>query len=98
MGKFYELFEMDAHIGAKELDLQYMKVLIRLGAFNTDNSVFVQCPLPPPPPKQKKKKISYCSPWRVLHHLNSQKKRRKKITRCVFILTHIVLMFVLVYS
>ncbi|KAK9930746.1 hypothetical protein M0R45_027773 [Rubus argutus] len=25
MGKFYELFEMDAHIGAKELDLQYMK-------------------------------------------------------------------------
>lgn len=27
MGKFYELFEMDAHIGAKELDLQYMKVL-----------------------------------------------------------------------
>ncbi|CAK9183092.1 unnamed protein product [Ilex paraguariensis] len=27
MGKFYELFEMDAHIGAKELDLQYMKVV-----------------------------------------------------------------------
>lgn len=26
MGKFYELFEMDAHVGAKELDLQYMKV------------------------------------------------------------------------
>jgi hypothetical protein len=25
MGKFYELFEMDAHDGAKELDLQYMK-------------------------------------------------------------------------
>ncbi|KAE8660577.1 DNA mismatch repair protein MSH6 [Hibiscus syriacus] len=25
MGKFYELFEMDAHIGAKELNLQYMK-------------------------------------------------------------------------
>ncbi|KAL3849679.1 hypothetical protein ACJIZ3_011561 [Penstemon smallii] len=25
MGKFYELFEMDAHIGAKELALQYMK-------------------------------------------------------------------------
>ncbi|KAH0467039.1 hypothetical protein IEQ34_004277 [Dendrobium chrysotoxum] len=25
MGKFYELFEMDAHIGARELDLQYMK-------------------------------------------------------------------------
>uniref|UniRef100_A0A2P2JZX2 DNA mismatch repair protein n=3 Tax=Rhizophora mucronata TaxID=61149 RepID=A0A2P2JZX2_RHIMU len=25
MGKFYELFEMDAHIGTKELDLQYMK-------------------------------------------------------------------------
>lgn len=25
MGKFYELFEMDAHIGALELDLQYMK-------------------------------------------------------------------------
>ncbi|EPS71963.1 hypothetical protein M569_02799, partial [Genlisea aurea] len=25
MGKFYELFEMDAHIGAKELGLQYMK-------------------------------------------------------------------------
>ncbi|KAK9282095.1 hypothetical protein L1049_005007 [Liquidambar formosana] len=25
MGKFYELFEMDAHIGAKELHLQYMK-------------------------------------------------------------------------
>ena len=55
MGKFYELFEMDAHIGAKELDLQYMKVLIRLGAFNTDNSVFVQCPLPPPPKTKKKK-------------------------------------------
>lgn len=28
MGKFYELFEMDAHVGAKELDLQYMKVYI----------------------------------------------------------------------
>lgn len=27
MGKFYELFEMDAHIGVRELDLQYMKVL-----------------------------------------------------------------------
>lgn len=26
MGKFYELYEMDAHVGAKELDLQYMKV------------------------------------------------------------------------
>ncbi|KAJ6879899.1 hypothetical protein NC652_033281 [Populus alba x Populus x berolinensis] len=25
MDKFYELFEMDAHVGAKELDLQYMK-------------------------------------------------------------------------
>ncbi|KAL5560992.1 hypothetical protein UlMin_030739 [Ulmus minor] len=25
MGKFYELFEMDAHIGAKELHLQYMR-------------------------------------------------------------------------
>ncbi|TKY61722.1 DNA mismatch repair protein MSH6 [Spatholobus suberectus] len=25
MGKFYELFEMDAHVGVKELDLQYMK-------------------------------------------------------------------------
>jgi DNA mismatch repair protein MSH6 len=25
MGKFYEMFEMDAHIGAKDLDLQYMK-------------------------------------------------------------------------
>ncbi|CAL9232799.1 unnamed protein product [Arabidopsis halleri] len=25
MGKFYELFEMDAHVGAKELDIQYMK-------------------------------------------------------------------------
>ncbi|KAL2641782.1 hypothetical protein R1flu_009369 [Riccia fluitans] len=25
MGKFYEMFEMDAHIGAQELDLQYMK-------------------------------------------------------------------------
>jgi DNA mismatch repair ATPase MutS len=34
MGKFYELFEMDAHIGSKELDLQYMKVLIGLSAFN----------------------------------------------------------------
>lgn len=28
MGKFYEIFEMDAHIGVKELDLQYMKVNI----------------------------------------------------------------------
>lgn len=27
MGKFYELFEMDAHIGVRELDLQYMKVV-----------------------------------------------------------------------
>lgn len=26
MGKFYEMFEMDAHIGAQELGLQYMKV------------------------------------------------------------------------
>lgn len=25
MGKFYEIFEMDAHVGVKELDLQYMK-------------------------------------------------------------------------
>ncbi|BBN02356.1 DNA mismatch repair protein MSH6 [Marchantia polymorpha subsp. ruderalis] len=25
VGKFYEMFEMDAHIGAQELDLQYMK-------------------------------------------------------------------------
>eukprot|EP00897_Mesotaenium_endlicherianum_P000405 jgi/Mesen1/10365/ME000080S09754 len=25
MGKFYEMFEMDSHIGAQELDLQYMK-------------------------------------------------------------------------
>lgn len=25
MGKFYELFEMDAHVGVKELNLQYMK-------------------------------------------------------------------------
>ncbi|XP_074288262.1 DNA mismatch repair protein MSH6-like [Silene latifolia] len=25
MGKFYELFEMDAHVGVKDLDLQYMK-------------------------------------------------------------------------
>ncbi|KAM7277513.1 hypothetical protein ACFE04_019379 [Oxalis oulophora] len=25
MGRFYELFEMDAHVGSKELDLQYMK-------------------------------------------------------------------------
>ncbi|KAF8090136.1 hypothetical protein N665_0485s0011 [Sinapis alba] len=25
MGKFYELYEMDAHVGAKELDLRYMK-------------------------------------------------------------------------
>jgi len=29
MGKFYELFEMDAHVGAKELELQYMKVSVR---------------------------------------------------------------------
>ncbi|GJX79340.1 DNA mismatch repair protein MSH6 [Tanacetum coccineum] len=28
MGKFYELFEMDAHVGTKELDLQYMKRFI----------------------------------------------------------------------
>jgi len=28
MGKFYELFEMDAHVGAKELDIQYMKVTV----------------------------------------------------------------------
>lgn len=34
MGKFYELFEMDAHIGVKELDLQYMKVKFGLRAFN----------------------------------------------------------------
>lgn len=33
MGKFYELFEMDAHVGAKELDLQYMKVGIDLEEF-----------------------------------------------------------------
>lgn len=33
MGKFYELFEMDAHVGAKELDLQYMKVLLRMVFF-----------------------------------------------------------------
>lgn len=34
MGKFYELFEMDAHIGAKELDLQYMKVCLSLKALS----------------------------------------------------------------
>ncbi|KAG8091428.1 hypothetical protein GUJ93_ZPchr0012g22193 [Zizania palustris] len=27
MGKFYELLEMDAHAGAKELDLHYMKIV-----------------------------------------------------------------------
>lgn len=26
MGKFYEMFEMDAHIGAEVLGLMYMKV------------------------------------------------------------------------
>jgi DNA mismatch repair ATPase MutS len=26
MGKFYEMFEMDAHIGVQELNLIYMKV------------------------------------------------------------------------
>ena len=26
MGKFYEMFEMDAHVGAQHLDLQYMRV------------------------------------------------------------------------
>lgn len=36
MGKFYELFEMDAHVGVKELGLQYMKVLICLSASNTN--------------------------------------------------------------
>lgn len=34
MGKFYELFEMDAHIGVKELDLQYMKVCLSLKALS----------------------------------------------------------------
>ena len=34
MGKFYELFEMDAHVGARELDLQYMKVTTCLSALN----------------------------------------------------------------
>lgn len=38
MGKFYELFEMDAHVGAKELDLQYMKVLI---GFDSDKHGYV---------------------------------------------------------
>lgn len=35
MGKFYELFEMDAHVGAKELDLQYMKVWSYPSSFNS---------------------------------------------------------------
>lgn len=35
MGKFYELYEMDAHVGAKELDLQYMKVLTRLSELSS---------------------------------------------------------------
>lgn len=35
MGKFYELFEMDAHVGAKELDLQYMKVSAGSSSFST---------------------------------------------------------------
>lgn len=35
MGKFYELFEMDAHVGAKELGLQYMKVLNFVGCLFT---------------------------------------------------------------
>ena len=35
MGKFYELFEMDAHVGVKELDLQYMKVSIGSSTFST---------------------------------------------------------------
>jgi hypothetical protein len=48
MGKFYELFEMDAHIGAKELGLQYMKVLIGLSTFDT--VILFSCDPPPPPP------------------------------------------------
>lgn len=51
MGKFYELFEMDAHIGAKELDLQYMKVFIWLGAFDTD--ILFLCNSPPIHKKKK---------------------------------------------
>lgn len=35
MGKFYELFEMDAHVGVKELDLQYMKVSMSTIEFQT---------------------------------------------------------------
>ena len=35
MGKFYELFEMDAHVGVKELDLQYMKVSNGSRTFST---------------------------------------------------------------
>ena len=38
MGKFYELFEMDAHVGAKELDLQYMKVSV---VFNANTHGYV---------------------------------------------------------
>lgn len=38
MGKFYELFEMDAHVGAKELDLQYMKVFFSLILFVSSSS------------------------------------------------------------
>lgn len=49
MGKFYELFEMDAHIGVRELDLQYMKVvnlsfflsrLTQIVSFNANTSSF----------------------------------------------------------
>lgn len=43
MGKFYELFEMDAHVGAKELDLQYMKVFGLIFKWYAHGFVFFSC-------------------------------------------------------
>lgn len=44
MGKFYEMFEVDAHVGAQELDLQYMKVhLFRCRTWLSQNKCQSPC-------------------------------------------------------
>eukprot|EP00256_Glycine_max_P069120 XP_025983715.1 uncharacterized protein LOC100802379 isoform X3 [Glycine max] len=57
MGKFYELFEMDAHVGEKELDLQYMKgdqphcgFPEKNFSMNLEKLARKDDSLPPPPP------------------------------------------------
>ena len=50
MGKFYELFEMDAHTGCEVLGLSYMRVSLSLGSPRRDEHTLVNhVPIPGQP-------------------------------------------------